>query len=664
MSENRKRKYEKVKEFRRLLEINKRSNVISNVSHSYESSELLKSPLDDGIITEASSNKELESPVIESPDLIDFNNDYEIDDEVLFQLSDDDTSKNSSNSDISLLLYFWCLQFNITNNALSALLVILNKHFPELPKDSRTFKKTPRKTCVEEMGQGSYYHFGFVDVISSFLKRNVKNVVGNLLSIDVGIDGLPLFKSSSSQFWPILGNIVGFSDVFLIGNYHGNTKPVDSEIFLKKFIEDALDKIKNGILFNGVKYFIKFRAFVCDAPARSFVLKIKGHTGYYACTKCTTKGSYILNRVTFPELNASLRTNETFLKRENLEHHHSTCQSGLEKMNIGCVTQFPLDYMHCMLLGVMKQLLTLWIKVKKRPFSLSETLVENISNKMKLLSPQITFEFKRKPRSLNNFEKFKATEFRLFLLYIGPIVLKGDLPSVYYNHFLKFHCAVRILSDPDDCKKNNKLGKQLLTDFVKQFSELYGDHTITFNVHNLIHVADDVLEMGHLDNYSAFKFENHMQVLKKRVRKGFEPLKQIVNRIKEENTICEIYDYKKENNYPIYKKQLKDNSFMSVELKEYKFSIHPPNNFCLFENKIIKITKIYCCENLVKFTGEPIRHLHSFFKYPISSSNLNIFTADNLQYEEAITFSNNSLKKVLHLKLNNISVFIPNIHTE
>lgn len=54
---------------------------------------------------------------------------------------------------------------------------------------------------------------------------------------------------------------------------------------------------------------------------------------------------------------------------------------------------------------------------------------------------------------------------------------------------------------------------------------------------------------------------------------------------------------------------------------------------------------------------------HFFFKYPIIVRviwiHFSILTSDNLQYEEAIIFSNNSVEKILHLKLNNMSVFIP-----
>jgi len=64
----------------------------------------------------------------------------------------------------------------------------------------------------------------------------------------IGVDGLPLTKSSNSIFWPILGYIRQESQiVFPIGIYWGKDKPSDSNIFLKDFLDEIKDLILNGI---------------------------------------------------------------------------------------------------------------------------------------------------------------------------------------------------------------------------------------------------------------------------------------------------------------------------------------------------------------------------------------------------------------------------------
>lgn len=62
---------------------------------------------------------------------------------------------------------------------------------------------------------------------------------------------------------------------------------------------------------------------------------------------------------------------------------------------------------------------------------------------------------------------------------------------------------------------------------------VYGDKNVTHDVHSLLQLANDVTQFGHLNNYSAFKFQNYMLTLKKMVKKGSHPVQQILNRLKE-----------------------------------------------------------------------------------------------------------------------------------
>ena len=59
--------------------------------------------------------------------------------------------------------------------------------------------------------------------------KNIKNEI-NLL---VNVDGLSLYKSAKSCFWPILCSDTELKDVFIVGLYQGNGKPHDSNDFLK-----------------------------------------------------------------------------------------------------------------------------------------------------------------------------------------------------------------------------------------------------------------------------------------------------------------------------------------------------------------------------------------------------------------------------------------------
>lgn len=148
------------------------------------------------------------------------------------------------------------------------------------------------------------------------------------------------------------------------------------------------------------------------------------------------------------------------------------------------------------------------------------------------IGPQLTSEFQRYPQHLKYLKFFKATEFRQLTLYTLPLITKGILKPIYYNHLLKLVCAMRILCSPTECMLNNELAEQLLIDFVGQMKQLYCPQNMTFNVHSLLHLTKDVMNLkNNSESFSAFKFENVMQVLKKLPKSGYRVLEQIHNRV-------------------------------------------------------------------------------------------------------------------------------------
>ena len=123
-------------------------------------------------------------------------------------------------------------------------------------------------------------------------------------------------------------------------------------------------------------------------------------------------------------------------------------------------------------------------------------------------------------------------EYRQFLLYTGPIALKHELKSSLYNHFTSLSVATRILCSAQ-YNQHYDYAHELLCYFVKKFSQLYGKCNLSYNVHNLIHIVNDVKKFGPLDSFSAFKFENYLYKLKNQLRVSKSPLEQIHNRILE-----------------------------------------------------------------------------------------------------------------------------------
>ena len=101
--------------------------------------------------------------LLETDELIseEFNSENETD------CSDNISSASESNeidiysNNIQNDLREWSVTQNVSRVCLNALLNVLRKYHPNLPKDGRALKKTPRKNDnIIEMGSGTYNHIG------------------------------------------------------------------------------------------------------------------------------------------------------------------------------------------------------------------------------------------------------------------------------------------------------------------------------------------------------------------------------------------------------------------------------------------------------------------------------------------------------------------------
>ncbi|XP_077561437.1 uncharacterized protein LOC144177729 [Haemaphysalis longicornis] len=444
----------------------------------------------------------------------------------------------------------WSLEAAVPHATVTKLLKILRSHqcFSELPASARTLLCTPRSSeNIKSMGPGQYCHFG----LSEGLRVALQHVpqVPDPVIIHINVDGLPLTKSTRDQFWPILCHVANCegSEPFPVGVYYGQAKALEANVFLEAFVTDLNTVLQKGELLGNSRVKVQLGAIICDAPAKSYILCIKGHTGYFSCSKCTTEGDFLKDRMSFPQLDAPLRTDASFRTKQQEEHHSS--ETILEQLPIDLVRQVPLDYMHLICLGVMRKLLLLWVKGEKS-YRIGKAARESLSGANVESRHHVPSDMSRKPRSLSDLDRWKASELRLILLYTGPVVLRLKIPDHLMDNFLTLHCAVTILSSPVLCTVYLDYAHKLLMHFVETYITLYGKHSVSHNVHGLIHVANDVRTHGSLHSYSAFPFENYMQKLKKYVRKPEKPLQQLSNRIAEERSLASCLAAKPGNTAP------------------------------------------------------------------------------------------------------------------
>lgn len=606
-----------------------------------------------------------------------------------------DSSEEDLNSEYNIdnsprtQLSQWAIKHNISNVATSDLLKILNNYYDSsLPIDARALLKTEISNVsipLRDVLPGKYYHFGITNGIKNHYKIE-NNHNNNLIKLVIGIDGLPLTKSSKSTFWPILCYIRPYSNiVFPIGIYWGYDKPSDSNDFLHDFYNEIKYLINNGIEIKNksgilTKKQIIIDTFCCDVPAKSFILKTKGHSGFFSCFRCCTEGEFLNRRVCFPDINCSKRTNEDFLNRKQEDHHVGNTLSILTSIpGIDIINVFSLDYLHLVCLGVMKKLINLWLKgpLNNR---LNSTKSKLLSNNLIALRGFIPSDFQRKPRGIDEVSRWKATEFRTFLLYLGPIVLKNILNEKCYLHFLSLHVSMFILLKSNINNNFLDFSKRLLDYFVTNFIYIYGREWVSHNVHALQHLSDDYLNFGSLNNCSTFPFENHMKVLKNYIRKSNQPLQQAVKRYTETITYGLKSTTTDDNNIINFKTPHTEGPMTKHLEKYYNFQY----KILVFNNFEIKINH-ECDSYLQMINGDIIKVLNiinktnndglilgycfgtkePFYKKPINSSKLDIFIVDNLNNNLKSWSIKNIKCKCMLLKVNynNTMVAFPILHT-
>lgn len=172
----------------------------------------------------------------------------------------------------------WAIEKNIAHTALRDLSKIINEFIPNtLPSDPRTILGTPRQITLKITDGGEYWHNGIITPLQKIL--SCWEEAPETISLNINMDGLPIFKSSKKEFWPILCNV--FENPcfrpFVIGIYFGIGKPKNFNTYLEDFINEMEVLLRDGIYFqnSGRKFTIKIRCFICDSPARAY---IKGNT--------------------------------------------------------------------------------------------------------------------------------------------------------------------------------------------------------------------------------------------------------------------------------------------------------------------------------------------------------------------------------------------------
>ncbi len=355
------------------------------------------------------------------------------------------------------------------------------------------------------------------------------------LGLVINTDGVQTFNSTKHSMWPVFLMIINlppdvrFLEKFLIlaGVWFGPKKPSDMSLILKPVIE-KIEKLKSvgiSVMTPAGEKIVKtiLLSGVFDLPAKASVMNTTQFNGNYGCNYCTDKGKMVMRTHVYPPDDThQMRTAEMVKAWAKEAQEKNETTMGIKGFSIlhGVLNipfGVPIDYMHAVLEGVTKKLLKFWFATKyhNNPYYL-RPYISRIDKEMLRIKPP--HEFRRSPRSIESSLFFwKASEYRVFLLFYAVPVLKRFLPSKYLQHLSLLVFAIHsLLSDHinvHDIKQINLCLKR----FYDLFPKLYSLDSCTANVHSLIHLAHFVMVWGPLWTHSTFCFENANGVLKRHI---------------------------------------------------------------------------------------------------------------------------------------------------
>ncbi|XP_067212981.1 uncharacterized protein [Linepithema humile] len=541
---------------------------------------------------------------------------------------DIEVRQHQNQNDISAELRSWAIGCRVPHSTLDSLLSILNPVLPNLPKSSKTLLQTNKshyfitKMLALDETEGQYAYFGIEQGLRTCINLDLH--YANILYLLINIDGIKLFKSSVNDVWPILVKVQCNPDIyspFVVAIYSGNSKPKYIHEFMKDFIMELNKLLVHGISIQERHFEIKIKGFICDTLARSYLKCIKGYNAAHGCERCEIQGIKHNRTMIFLETNCAERTDYTFRNFTDPHHHNAASPLLFITPPINIINDIILDSMHLCYLGVMKRLIDAWMSTNLK-VKFSQNQRKELSMRMLTIKRQQPIEFDRKMRPITDYLKFKATEYRFFLLFAGPILLKRILEKNKYEHFILLHAACRMLSS-ENAVNFVPTAKDLLNKFILQSKDLYGPDFMVMNVHNLLHISDDVFNTQcNLSSISAFAFESYLGKIKNMLRSPTNVVAQLARRLCEQKTCINQVPS------PLVVTILKQNgnNIEALQCINMLLTNKAPDNTVLLKmGCICTINKMYVENNKIKLEGDVCIIKKSVYTNPINSSVLNMW---------------------------------------
>lgn len=369
-----------------------------------------------------------------------------------------------------------------------------------------------------------------------------------VLAFTLNTDGAQLHNSQKNDVWPVqmLQNYLPphlrfkSENIIVTTLYYGRVKPDVAKLLyhlsneMSKLAEEKITFYRSGTIYHCLPTVVNCSA---DLPARSMLSGLKLFNGSFACTLCLHPGVSVTDHlnnkyIRYIKVNPtpSERTHKSIVNAvEKMSSNYSTKKKSIEGLTnippmilfdgFDLSKSFSIDYMHNILLGIMKLLLNFWLGshrlCKKSPYFKPMTTSQRQCLNERLLALKPYERITRKPTSILDRAFYKATEYKQLLLFYLPVGLEGLIEKKKLEHFKLLSAAVYKLLKKKITTEEINEAHEMLVKFSDDFELIYGLEAVTMNIHLLRHYKESVMSNGPLWASSMFGFEQNIGVITK-----------------------------------------------------------------------------------------------------------------------------------------------------
>ena len=424
------------------------------------------------------------------------------------------------------------------------------KQYAYLPLEEslkRLFRRQDFESKIEEWRAVQYEIGTFTDVYDGMRWRALRDSnrvpfvnAPRSLMLTLNVDWFSPFEGTYSlgAIYLIVNNLpraerYKTENVILVGVMPGPKEPSTYEMnhYLQPLVNDLL-RLFNGVSMtthqhpNGTTVRAALFNIACDIPASRKVSGFTGHSSTRACNKCTrqftcfegtTKLDYsghTLGEQHTKIMNA--RAAEQWLQapsnaaRQRLERDTGTRWSEVHRLQyFDPVRDTVIDPMHNLFLGTASKMVEIW--------TANDLLTTADRTTMQKLADGIVVppDFPVLSRKIQaKFAFMTADDWKAWCLIYSPFVLRGVLPTAQYHHWLLFVSACRLLARTVITYIEIDEAHTLLEKFVRQCAQLYGNQSITPNMHLHLHLKRAVQNFGPIYGFWLFNFEQYNRFMK------------------------------------------------------------------------------------------------------------------------------------------------------